>query len=236
MSYRNHPVPAEMFDTPFALPYLLAFGSYHLHMGHPQAAMNHFRAIGDLQSKWSLESPGLVEWRTEAAASLFAMGRAEQARELIDDQLDRAGDRDNRARGAALRRLAAGRDPAERPAVLAEAVRVLEASGDRLELAYARADLEASRRAQLDDRSPWAGTPAEPRGSDGGVADPDWAELTDAERRVAALAATGTTNRQIADRLSVTVSTVEQHLTKIYRKLNVRRRADLPASLMQTLD
>jgi len=57
--------------------------------------------------------------------------------------------------------------------------------------------------------------------------------LTDAERRVAALAAAGTTNRQIADTLFITVSTVEQHLTQIYRKLNVRRRSDLPAALLR---
>ncbi|MGW7290569.1 LuxR C-terminal-related transcriptional regulator, partial [Streptomyces sp. NPDC054847] len=51
--------------------------------------------------------------------------------------------------------------------------------------------------------------------------------LTDAERRVAVLAARGSTNRAIAARLYVTPSTVEQHLTRIYRKLRVTSRADL---------
>ncbi|MFI1996554.1 LuxR C-terminal-related transcriptional regulator [Actinoplanes sp. NPDC020271] len=55
----------------------------------------------------------------------------------------------------------------------------------------------------------------------------DGARLTDAERRVAALAAAGNTNRQVAARLFITVSTVEQHLTKIYRKLKVRSRSGL---------
>nr|AGS49769.1 hypothetical protein [uncultured bacterium esnapd15] len=55
----------------------------------------------------------------------------------------------------------------------------------------------------------------------------DGAKLTDAEQRVATLAAAGNTNRQIADSLFITVSTVEQHLTKIYRKLNVRSRSGL---------
>lgn len=54
------------------------------------------------------------------------------------------------------------------------------------------------------------------------------AELSDAELRVAALAAQGHTNRQIAGDLFITVSTVEQHLTRVYRKLHVRRRSDLP--------
>lgn len=62
---------------------------------------------------------------------------------------------------------------------------------------------------------------------------PGRAELTDAEPRVAALAAAGATNRQIAGKLFITVSTVEQHLTKTYRKLNVRRRSGLSAGLRQ---
>ncbi|KIF02713.1 transcriptional regulator [Streptomyces sp. RSD-27] len=55
--------------------------------------------------------------------------------------------------------------------------------------------------------------------------------LSEAEARVALLAARGHTNREIATKLYVTVSTVEQHLTRIYRKLKVKRRRDLPARL-----
>jgi len=51
------------------------------------------------------------------------------------------------------------------------------------------------------------------------------------ELRVASLAALGHTNREIGRRLYVTVSTVEQHLTRVYRKLKVNSRADLPAGL-----
>ncbi len=51
--------------------------------------------------------------------------------------------------------------------------------------------------------------------------------LSDAERRVAELAAHGLSNREIARKLYITVSTVEQHLTRVYRKLGVRRRVDL---------
>ncbi|MEV5246553.1 helix-turn-helix transcriptional regulator [Streptomyces werraensis] len=57
------------------------------------------------------------------------------------------------------------------------------------------------------------------------------AVLTRAERRVAVLAADGCTNRAIAARLYVTPSTVEQHLTSVYRKLRVTSRAGL-AELM----
>jgi DNA-binding CsgD family transcriptional regulator len=53
------------------------------------------------------------------------------------------------------------------------------------------------------------------------------AKLSGAECRVAALAARGHTNKAISTRLSITVSTVEQHLTRVYRKLNIQERQDL---------
>lgn len=58
--------------------------------------------------------------------------------------------------------------------------------------------------------------------------------LSEAERRVATLAALGHTNQDIGRRLYLTVSTVEQHLTRVYRKLNVRGRADLAAAVAAT--
>lgn len=53
------------------------------------------------------------------------------------------------------------------------------------------------------------------------------AALSPAERRVADLAALGRRNREIADALHITPSTVEQHLTRVYRKLSVARRGEL---------
>jgi RNA polymerase sigma factor (sigma-70 family) len=55
--------------------------------------------------------------------------------------------------------------------------------------------------------------------------------LSRAEHRVAQLAQEGLTNREIAEQLGVTPSTVEQHLTRIYRKLGLRGRAGLPVAL-----
>ncbi|GAA4679013.1 hypothetical protein GCM10023347_36900 [Streptomyces chumphonensis] len=60
--------------------------------------------------------------------------------------------------------------------------------------------------------------------------------LSASERRVAALAAHGYTNREIASRLYVTVSTVEQHLTRVYRKLDISRRQELPLDLRPESD
>lgn len=52
--------------------------------------------------------------------------------------------------------------------------------------------------------------------------------LTPSELRVADLAGTGFTNREIAGRLVVTVKAVEWHLSNVYRKLGINSRADLP--------
>ncbi|MEU0846850.1 helix-turn-helix transcriptional regulator [Streptomyces flaveolus] len=57
--------------------------------------------------------------------------------------------------------------------------------------------------------------------------------LTTPEQRVAAPAARGLTNRETAAGLLLSVTTVQQRLTRIYRKLRIRGRAELPAALVQ---
>ena len=54
-------------------------------------------------------------------------------------------------------------------------------------------------------------------------APPSSDDLTETERRVAELAAGGRTNKEIAAELFMGVSTVEAHLSSVYRKLGVRR-------------
>lgn len=53
------------------------------------------------------------------------------------------------------------------------------------------------------------------------------ASLTETERRVAELAATGLTNREVAQQLFLAVKTVEANLARVYRKLGIRSRAEL---------
>ena len=51
--------------------------------------------------------------------------------------------------------------------------------------------------------------------------------LTESQREVASLAVDGLTNREIAERLFVTIKTVETHLMAVYRKLGINSRDEL---------
>jgi DNA-binding CsgD family transcriptional regulator len=53
------------------------------------------------------------------------------------------------------------------------------------------------------------------------------ATLTPTEQRIADLVAQGQTNAEIAAALLISPKTVECNLTRIYRKLGIRRRVDL---------
>ena len=56
-------------------------------------------------------------------------------------------------------------------------------------------------------------------------------QLTDTERQVADLAVQGLRNREIADRIFVSPKTVEATLSRTYRKLGIRSRAELARAL-----
>ncbi len=53
--------------------------------------------------------------------------------------------------------------------------------------------------------------------------------LTQTEKRVAALAASGLTNREIAAQLFISPKTVQANLAKVYEKLGIHSRAELGA-------
>jgi DNA-binding CsgD family transcriptional regulator len=55
--------------------------------------------------------------------------------------------------------------------------------------------------------------------------------LTPSEERIAQMASGGLSNGEIAQALFLTVKTVEMHLTNAYRKLDIRRRAQLAEAL-----
>jgi DNA-binding CsgD family transcriptional regulator len=55
--------------------------------------------------------------------------------------------------------------------------------------------------------------------------------LSETERRIVGLVVSGRTNNEVAERLFLSPKTVEWSLTKVYRKLRVRSRAELAAKL-----
>ncbi len=112
--------------------------------------------------------------------------------------------------GAALRR--SGRRADARPH-LTEGLDVAAACGSATLVARARAELTAAGARPRRERS----------------SGPD--ALTASERRIARLAADGQTNREIAHGLFITVRTVENHLSRVYAKLRIGSRRDLPEKM-----
>ncbi|MFI7409580.1 AAA family ATPase [Streptomyces sp. NPDC049627] len=249
------PVTEAAFQTPDGLLYLWARGCYYLAAGRPYAALDDFRACGDTMTGWGLDLPALVPWRTDAALAHLALGDQRRARALAEEQLALVGPGAAWTRGVSLRVLARTLGPARRLPLLGEAVEILRETGHRLELVRATDELARAHRELGDAGQARAlarrarqlagecGVPAPeaPPAETGASSAQDGTqaarprqhpvELSDAELRVATLAARGLTNREIADKLFITVSTVEQHLTRAYRKLDVQRRTDLMAKI-----
>ncbi|QLH21853.1 LuxR family transcriptional regulator [Streptomyces sp. Rer75] len=250
------PVPEEMFRSRYGLHYLYARACHQLATGRQHAALTGFRACGEKMTAWGLDSPAMLPWRLGAAETWLTLGSQDRAARLAQEQLELTGEAPSRTRGAALRVLAATRPASERPALLQQAVAVLQETGGWYEMARALADLAEAHK-QLGDldtsrlmtrralrladgcgaeelsrslqRTP--GRSALSEAARTGEETTTFSELSDAESRVAALAASGYTNREIAAKLYITISTVEQHLTRVYRKINISQRRDLPASL-----
>ena len=76
----------------------------------------------------------------------------------------------------------------------------------------------------------WADRSRAELGRIGGRA-PSPLELTPTEREVAELVASGRSNREVAEALFMTVNTVEANLSRIYRKMGVRSRTELSATM-----
>ncbi len=247
------PVPEAMADTGFGVAHRYARARLHLASGRLQAAFGDFRACGELLAHRGLDLPALLPWRTDLAEVNLRLGRTEQARDLAERQVELLNGARGRARALSLRALAATDRTNRTVELLTEASDLLRDCGDRLGLAVALSDLCGAlldvdevdqaqlvvRRAFHVARSCQAGPLCTElsRGPAGrwielpaiGVDGAD--TLSDAERKVAGMAAAGRANREIARTLFITISTVEQHLTKAYRKLNVSRRKDLPPDL-----
>ncbi|MFI1457613.1 helix-turn-helix transcriptional regulator [Streptomyces roseus] len=237
--------------------YLRARGLHRLAVNQPHAALADFLEAGRLLADWGIDRPAHLPWRTDAAGALLLLGEAGQAEQLVLDQLAHPDARRPWVRGLSLRLRALTGEPRRRSALLGQAVEELHRSGDRVETARAMADLgralqyEGSPKGNTMIRNAWnlakdseavalcreilpdapLTPPVRDRTQPGGHTADGGAKLSGSEQRVATLAAQGLTNREISAKLFLTVSTVEQHLTRVYRKLRISSRGDLPMDL-----
>lgn len=235
----------------------LTRGHLRFELGDFERALEDFEAVS-AQAEETGFGPGPIASASPfAAVALVALGRHEQARELTEEMLAWA-----EAWGApssishVLRGVAATRENAAAIEVLEKAVAMVGDSPRRLERAHALVELGATLRRQgrrTDARGPLreafelarrcgaariakrANEELQATGETVRRYTPIGVEsLTPSERRVADLAASGMTNRQIAQSLFVTVKTVEAHLSATYHKLDIHSRQELPAALEET--
>lgn len=233
----------------------LAPARLEITLGDPRAGLRMLEALGRRQVQLGRPNPAWCAWRSTAALVRLKLGESTAARTLADRELaDARAFGANRAIGVALRAAALCRG-AEGLALLREAVATLEHSGAELEHARALVDLGAMLR-----RAGERGEPArEPLRRGREIAERLGAQplaerahqellaagarprrtalqgidaLTPSERRVCNLAATGMSNREIAQALFVTVKTVEGHLASSYRKLGISRKRQLEETIL----
>ena len=229
-------------------------GRLYLETGRLEQALADFRHVGEIAASIGIENPAFAPWRSQAALALHRLGRVDEAREVAREELDlsrRWGA--PRAIGVSLRALGLIEGGSTGEGLLREAVDVLADSPARLEHARALIDLGAAlRRANRRSESrkhlregidlaqqcgatvlvtrgneELAATGAHPRK----VMLSGLESLTASERRVAQMAAEDVSNKEIAQVLFVTVKTVEMHLGRVYRKLDIESHRQLAGAL-----
>jgi DNA-binding CsgD family transcriptional regulator len=242
---------------PIVFPFTMLLHSravLRLAQGRAGEALADALLCGEHQEALRIQNPALIPWRSTAALAHAALGEREVARRLAAAELDRArAVGAPRATGVALRVAGTIEPPRRGLPPLEEAVVVFSQSAARLEYARAlvalgRALRQAGERARArerlrqgldvahhcgaaalvrDAREELAIAGARPRrdalrGRDA---------LTASELRIARMAASGMTNREIAQALFVTSKTVETHLSHAFDKLDVKSRSDLEVAL-----
>jgi len=227
-------------------------GFLELSLGDPGAALAHLRRSYELRSAFMLEPAQRLELG-DFLEALVGAGELDEADEVVATWHERAQTLDRattlaivaRARGLML---AARGDLESAFASFDDALRQHARSEDPFQHARTllalgatqrRAKQRAAARATLGEAlaaferlgAPlWADKARADLGRIGGRA-LSRGDLTESERRIAALVAEGHTNREVAAALFVTEHTVEGALTRVYRKLGVRSRGELAGRL-----
>lgn len=223
--------------------------------GDPEAALAAALRVRELVVSLDVDSPSWAAWRALAVEPLLALDRVAEARVLAEEHLAlcRAGEVE-RLLGEA-ERLAAlvAPTPDDALELLRSSVARLAATESPIQLvasrlalgsALRRRGLRAEAREQLraaqegaigcsagslllliEDELAATGVRVPSRETSGP------ASLTASELRVARMAAAGMTNPEIARTLFVVPKTVETHLSRVYRKLGLRGRAEIADAL-----
>ncbi len=244
----------EIADT-FMLNFVL-FSRARLRgaQGRPADAAADLEPLAERERKWRANNPAAFPWRSQLALARAHEGDVAGAIALAQEELELARTVGTMgAIGRALRVLGLLYGGQTGLPLLHDSLAVLAGSAWRLEHARTLVALGgAIRRAgqRTAAREPLhAGMELAHTCGAGALAERARAELvaagarprrimrsgvdalTASERRVAAMASDGMTNREIAQALFVTMRTVEVHLTHAYQKLNIRSRDELAGAL-----
>jgi DNA-binding CsgD family transcriptional regulator len=251
----EHAELGPMRGTRPEVRFLHARARARLARGANQAGIADLRKC-QAQEAFGFRNPNVLAWRSTLALALPESARAE-ALELAELELDLARKIGQpRAIGIALRARGLLNTGEQRISMLTQATTALEASPSRLEHARALTDLGAAlrRASRRTAARPLLAHALDIASSCGAVAVANRAReeliaagakprrervtgidaLTASERRVADMAATGMTNREIAQALFVTTKAIAGHLTHVYDKLDIASRTQLPEALGQT--
>jgi DNA-binding CsgD family transcriptional regulator len=249
----------EAGDTRYLQRHLLVLGQALLRSGEAQAARAALERIRTIEATQGIGDPTVNRWHPELVSALVALGDLAEA-EVVLDAARRAVDGRLGTDGvsaqldrAEAELLGARGDVEDALMLLDRSEKVCRDLGLRVDVGrtlLTRAHLERRRRRAAAARAAlesaeglfaeihataWLDQ-ARAELARGGGTRPSGAEslLTETEARVAAEVARGASNREIAERLYVSVKTVEATLTRIYRKLEVRSRTQLAARLTTT--
>ncbi|MEU8587534.1 AAA family ATPase [Streptomyces sp. NPDC048664] len=228
---------------------LAALGHAQLVAGDAPGTVRSLRRVRELEGGLGVTDPARGRWQGDLAEALVRIGETAEAQDVVDatrghaQRLGRSSVLATLDRAEALIRAGRGEvESAERQ--LASAQEHLGQFGYALEearAAYALAGLRARRHspAAYEEATrlfrrcramPWL-RQVETASATGPVRQPLAAAALDTlaatERQVAALVMEGSTNREIAARLFISVKTVEATLTRVYRKLGIRSRVDI---------
>jgi DNA-binding CsgD family transcriptional regulator len=232
-------------------PALASVGLVGVLTGDPQRAVEAFDAIADSGEAAMPFDPAVIPWHADYAEALVAAGRLDDAAALIAEIRERAETLDREVVRVGLARseallIAKQGDPA---AALDLLEKTINTAGDhiypldiaRCELTRGRVARQARRRsvartAFLDaiEQFESYGSPAWREVAETELARLDVpsrsrqpSELTDNELQIVAMVRDGSTNREIAAALYLSVKAVESQLTRLYRRFGVANRTQL---------